>query len=125
MLFGVESEKYQNDYSKKRLVKSYWAQNNQKYQSYFADTELFIIYGASLGFTDSWWWNNIFNSILNNDSELIIYSHSVTDKEAVKNKFINACQVECSSEDKQTVYDHVFVAPIHEGKTVLFSMGNM
>ena len=125
MLFGVESEKYQKDYHKKRLVKSYWAQNNQKYQSYFADTELFIIYGASLGFTDSWWWNNIFNSILNNDSELIIYSHSVTDKEAVKNKFIKACQVECGSEEKQAVYDHIFVAPIHEGKTVLFSMGDL
>ena len=122
MLFGVESDKYKNNWFAKRLVKSYWAQNDQKYQSFFDNTELFIIYGASLGITDSWWWKNIFDSILNKNSELIIYSHSNSDKEDVKNRFINACQIECEAEDKQRVLEHIYVAPIVESKTVLFSL---
>ncbi len=123
MLFGVESDKYKKNRFAKRLVKSYWAQNDQKYQSYFDNTELFVIYGASLGITDSWWWKNIYDSLLNNGSELIIYSHSNSDKEEVKNKFINACQIECNKVDKQHVLDHIFVAPIIENKTILFSLG--
>jgi len=123
MLFGVESDRYRENYYTKRLVKSYWAQDNQKYQSYFDNTELFIIYGASLGITDSWWWNNIFESILNRNSELIIYSHSITDKDSIKCKFIDACQIECSNEDKCLVSDRISVASIKEGKTILFSLG--
>lgn len=122
MLFGVESDKYKQNRFTKRLVKSYWAQNDQKYKSFFDNTELFIIYGASIGITDSWWWKNIYDSILNKNSELIIYSHSNSDKEKVKNKFINACQIECSEEDEQYVLDHIYVAYINEGHTILFSM---
>lgn len=122
MLFGVESERYRQNYQTKRLVKSYWAQNNQKYQSYFDNTELYIVYGASLGITDSWWWNNICESILHNKSELIIYSHSVTDKDAIKNKFIEACQIDIDEKDKQFVLDHIYVVPMVKESTTFLSL---
>lgn len=125
LLFGVESTKNQENRNAKRLIKSYWAQNNQKYQSYFDNTELFIVYGASLGVTDSWWWNNIFDSVLNKGSELIIYSHSITDKAIVKSRFIDACQNSCSDADRDAVCDRIYVAPIIEGKTVMLSMNGL
>ena len=122
MLFGVESSEYQQNRYTKRLVKSYWAQNNQKYQSYFDNTELFIVYGASLGVTDSWWWKNIYDSIITKDSELIIYSHSKSDKEDIKRRFFDACQIDCSDKEKKKMDDHIYVAPIKNGETVLFSL---
>ena len=86
---------------------------------------MFIVYGASLGVTDSWWWNNIFDSVLNKGSELIIYSHSITDKAIVKSRFVDACQNSCSDADRDAVCDRIYVAPIIEGKTVMLSMNGL
>ena len=60
------------DLQQRIFLKPYWAQNDKKYKSYFNNTDLFILYGLSLGDSDFWWWNNILNSLLETDSELII-----------------------------------------------------
>ncbi len=109
LLFGVEDKKYA---SYKKFNKSYWAQDNLKYNSYFYDAELFIIYGASMGETDSWWWKNIYDSLLCRESELIIYYYEDGEhnynKDDIKQKFINGCKVNSSEEDilhvKQKIY---------------------
>ena len=48
MIFGTELENYDKSKAEKRLIKSYWAQDDLKYKRYFKDTELFIIYGIDV-----------------------------------------------------------------------------
>lgn len=95
MLFGFDNENQitivDNRNKAKNFLKPYWAQNDKKYKSYFNDTDLFILYGLSLGKSDFWWWNNILNSLLETDSELIIYnynSNNESDSDTI-NRFIN------------------------------------
>lgn len=95
MLFGFDNENQitnvDNRNKAKNFLKPYWAQNDKKYKSYFNNTDLFILYGLSLGDSDFWWWNNILNSLLETDSELIIYnynSNNESDSETI-NRFIN------------------------------------
>ncbi|MDU7195108.1 MAG: AbiH family protein [Streptococcus sp.] len=95
MLFGFDNESQitnsSNKNKAKNFLKPYWAQNDKRYKSYFKDTDLFIIYGMSMGSSDFWWWNNILNSLLETDSELIIYnynSNNESDSDTI-NRFIN------------------------------------
>ena len=55
------------------------------------EAELFIIYGMSLGRTDAWWMDEIFQSILDRDVELIIYKHGDEDRDSIKKMFIDCC----------------------------------
>lgn len=111
LLFGIEDEKYASNLELTTFNKSYWAQNNQKYKKYFDDAELFIIYGASIGKTDSWWWKNIYNSISEKDSELIIYYYNNSDytSEQVKQLFIDSCKVDAEEEDILSVKERIYV----------------
>ncbi len=100
MLFGFDNEnqitKCDNRKKAKNFLKPYWAQNNKKYKSYFKDTELFILYGLSIGDSDFWWWNNILNSILKTDAEMIIYNYNSTNEsdEDTINRFIDVAKKE-------------------------------
>ena len=95
MLFGFDNEEQIKDEKKrflaKNFLKPYWAQNDKKYKSYFNNTDLFILYGLSLGDSDFWWWNNILNSLLETDSELIIYNYNSNNESdnATINRFID------------------------------------
>lgn len=111
LLFGIEDEEYAADRILNRFNKSFWAQNNQKYRKYFDDAELFIIYGTSIGETDSWWWKNIYNSILTKGSELIIYYYNNNDydSEYVKQLFIDSCKVDAEEEDILSVKERIYV----------------
>jgi hypothetical protein len=104
MLFGTENSKFRETKYNKHFIKSYWGQNNRKYLNDFQDTELFIIYGMSLGSSDGWWMGNIYKRLLGTDNEnkaeLIIYSLKPDDynddnknlyTEKIKNKFCKAC----------------------------------
>ena len=98
MLFGFDNENQitnvDNRNKAKNFLKPYWAQNDKKYKSYFNNTDLFILYGLSLGDSDFWWWNNILNSLLETDSELIIYnynSNNESDSETI-NRFIDVAK---------------------------------
>lgn len=70
LLFGIDEA----DGSARRLSKPYWAQNRVKYADLFTDTDLFIVFGSSLGLTDRWWWRAIVEGLRGNDeSEMILY----------------------------------------------------
>ena len=95
MLFGFDNEEQITNENKRPLAKNflkpYWAQNDKKYKSYFDYTDLFILYGLSIGDSDFWWWNTILNSLLKTDAELIIYnynSNNESDSDTI-NRFIN------------------------------------
>lgn len=100
MLFGFDNKEQITNENKRPLAKNflkpYWAQNDKKYKSYFNNTDLFILYGLSLGDSDFWWWNNILNSLLETDSELIIYNYNnnnESDSDTI-NRFINVAKKE-------------------------------
>ena len=95
MLFGFDNENQITNSSNrdkaKNFLKPYWAQNDKRYKSYFNDTDLFILYGLSIGNSDFWWWNNILNSLLETDAELIIYNYNSNDESDTDtiNRFID------------------------------------
>ena len=116
MLFGFDNENQitnvDNRNKAKNFLKPYWAQNDKKYKSYFNNTDLFILYGLSLGDSDFWWWNNILNSLLEIDSELIIYnynSNNESDSETI-NRFIDvAKKVQLTAEDIEKLHKKIAV----------------
>ncbi|RBP64908.1 abortive infection AbiH-like protein [Brevibacterium sanguinis] len=75
LLFGIDAEGRSNGANpKKKLQKPFWAQSDTRYAHLIHDTDLFILFGCSLGETDGWWWRNIFTAMSNNNnSEMIIY----------------------------------------------------
>lgn len=126
LLFGVENDKYVSNKELNRFNKSYWAQDNQKYKSYFDETKLFIIYGTSLGETDSWWWKNVLDSLLNNDSELIIYYYNCKnyEKDYVKQKFIKASKEILFEDDISKVSKKIFVVLFNSNNDLkMFGLG--
>ncbi|MFS9301105.1 AbiH family protein [Streptococcus parasanguinis] len=116
MLFGFDNENQitnvDNRNKAKNFLKPYWAQNDKKHKSYFNNTDLFILYGLSLGDSDFWWWNNILNSLLETDSELIIYnynSNNESDSETI-NRFIDvAKKVQLTAEDIEKLHKKIAV----------------
>lgn len=70
LLFGVDEtiSNYQ------QLSKPYWAQNDVKYAELFPQTDLFIIFGCSLGETDRWWWRAVVEGLRSNENaDLMLY----------------------------------------------------
>ncbi|MGI6006224.1 MAG: AbiH family protein [Ruminococcus sp.] len=121
LLFGVESVEYKNDKSRRRFNKSYWAQDDQKYKTYFANTDLYIIYGASMGETDSWWWRNIYESLKNRKSELLIYYYNPENltAEKIKQIFIDGCNLSEESEKvKKQVKEKIYVVSYDDSRAV-------
>lgn len=120
LLFGIEDNEYTSHKELKRFNKSYWAQNHQKYKNYFDDAELFVIYGTSIGETDSWWWKNICDSLLTKDSELIIYYYHCNnfDKESIKELFINASKIKATQEDIMQLKEKIYVIFYDDSKSL-------
>lgn len=61
LLFGIDTPETArgNQDERLRLAKPFWAQNERRYSHLFPETELFIIFGCSLGESDRWWWKSI------------------------------------------------------------------
>ena len=127
LIFGVEKDKYtsREDKEKRKFNKSYWVQNDRKYKRSIDNTELFIIFGASAGETDSWWWRNIRESLLkeNSKSELIIYHYNDDincDKDKVKENFIEACRVENeeTEETSKKLKEKIYVISYNDNKKI-------
>lgn len=71
LLFGIDEV---SNRRARKLSKPYWAQNNLKYGDLFAATDMFIIFGCSLGETDRWWWRSIVEGLQQNaEADLILY----------------------------------------------------
>ena len=100
-------------------MKGYWSQYDVKYKSYIKDADLFIIYGMSLGPTDAWWMDAIFDEILKEEVELILYWFGKVDKEIVINKFINCCtrHKDSSDDEKDAVRGRIHVVSFTKNDT--------
>lgn len=120
ILFGIDLPEYDRAKSEeKRLVKSYWSQYDTKYKSYIEEAELFIIYGMSLGMTDAWWMDGIFQAILDRDVELIIYKYGNENKDSIIKMFMDCCirHIDCSEKDKKKVMDNIHVVTFYNNDT--------
>ena len=120
MLFGIDIPNDNRGQDlEKRLIKSYWAQYDVKYKSYIEQAELFIIFGMSLGKTDAWWMDEIYNSLFNRGAELIIYMFGNSDKESIKDLFLSSCiRHENESEDnKKIVRNNIHVVTFTDNTT--------
>lgn len=125
ILFGIDRKKYDKATSEeKRLVKSYWSQYDTKYKSYIDEAELFIIYGMSLGETDAWWMDQIYDAILNRNAELIIYMYGDIEDTEVKARFLNVCirHSDSSEEEKEKVKKNIYVVTFKENNTYFLGL---
>lgn len=92
ILFGTDLPEYDKTAPIKKMIKPFWAQNDVKYQRYFDDTELFIIYGMSLSITDGWWMKKIYDRLADGKAELIIYYYGTNKSETeIKQQFLDSC----------------------------------
>lgn len=133
LLFGIDAE---DDYKKTRtptdyLKKPYWSQAHALYRNHFAQADLFIIFGCSLGESDGWWWRNILRAlsttkrqtcsanhaarpgeVVEELAELIIYRRQDSDQhtvESVKDQFLASAAVALEAEVRQAVSDRIHV----------------
>lgn len=106
------------------MIKSYWSRYDVKYKSYFADTELFIMYGMSISKTDGWWLDQIFDSILNNEAELIIYKFGSETEEGIKNQFVHACMrhKDTPKVDVEKIKLHIYVVTFVKNDTYFLGL---
>lgn len=116
MLFGINSQEQVYSVGGRKLnsfIKPYWAQNDLKYAHLFEDTDLYIIFGMSLGITDQWWWRKIVDSLETSDSELILYNycHSASEvlQETVKEQFMKASGWLGEDTRKSRIMDKIYV----------------
>ena len=116
MLFGVDNVQQMSQSSFKKLnnfTKPYWAQNDLRYAHLFEDTNLYIIFGMSLGETDQWWWRKIVDSLEKSDAELILYNHcrdvSKASAEVVKNRFLKSAGWVGAEKEKYNIINKIYV----------------
>lgn len=112
LLFGTESGQVYND-KRKLFIKSYWARNEEKYKHMFNGVDLFIIYGCSLGNSDSWWWNKIYDRLVEEkDVELFIYYYGSIVTDEVINIFLAGCNKDIDSiapEEYEKLKNRIYV----------------
>ena len=100
-------------------MKPYWAMTDIEYGHLFADTELFIIFGCSLGPTDGWWWRRILDALSREPvsgkaaSELIIYwwtpPGAPDPREEILEKFLLAAGTQPQDPIRLQVQDQIHV----------------
>lgn len=119
ILFGADIDDYDKSKEEKMLVKTFWAQDEVKYKQYFDNTELFIIFGMSMGVTDSWWNDNIFDSLAAGKSELIIYSFRNSNEDIVKGKFISSCtrHANADTDTVEKVKSRIYIVSFDKNNT--------
>lgn len=125
ILFGVDIPDFNKGTSKeKRLIKSYWSRYDVKYKSYFEETELFIIYGMSISKTDGWWLDQIFECLLSNGAELILYKYGCENKESIKDQFIQACirHKNAKEADIKAVKQRIYVVTFEKNDTYFLGL---
>ena len=124
LLFGIDAE---DDYDKgqnpsNQLKKPFWAQSNVLFRSHFAQTELFIIFGCSLGESDGWWWRNIAQAASSGDAEVIIYRRKEVGltEQSVRDSFLRVAGFERSSEFRRRLEKKLFVIIYEESDDRVF-----
>lgn len=125
ILFGVDIPDYDAGTApQKRLIKSYLSQYEAKYKSYIDTADLFIIYGMSLGKTDAWWLDKIYDAILSRGVELIIYKYGNEKEEDVKQMFIDSYIRHSNSNksDIDKVKKKIFVVTFNDNNTYFLGL---
>lgn len=120
MLFGIDMPQYDKGRSvEKRLIKSYWSQYDVKYKPYMEEAELFILFGMSLGKTDAWWFDEIYDALLNRDSELIIYMYGDKSDDEIKQSFVDVCvrHHDDSTDNKEKIKNRICVKTFVQNDT--------
>ena len=113
LLFGSEdnNKKISNNDNRKFFIKSICAQDEDKYSSIINETKLFIVYGCSLGSSDSWWWHKILVEVAKQEdnAELIIYYYddgrNSLNEEEIKDLFISNAICTCDADDEELESD--------------------
>lgn len=72
---------------------------------------MFVLYGCSLGKTDSWWWSRIYKRLVDeNPAELIIYYYGNEDEDVIKERFIKNCNLKDDDlKDKNKAKEKIYV----------------
>jgi hypothetical protein len=121
LLFGIDAPDGfdPGTHPHRKLMKPYWAMTDIEYGHLFADTELFIIFGCSLGPTDGWWWRRILDALIREPasgkaaSELIIYwwtpAGAHDPSEDILEKFLLGAGLEPQDPIRQQVQDQIHV----------------
>lgn len=121
LLIGIDAEPDFDNATdpNRKLVKPYWAQNDVRYRHFFEDTELFIVFGCSLGESDGWWWRSIAAALdANPDAELMIYRRQRSQgaelsEEDVRDQFISAA--DCAPAQAGSIRDRIRIVLYEEG----------
>jgi hypothetical protein len=118
LLFGVGGESdLRTDEAK--LEKTYWTHANLNYGPTIGETDLFVIFGCSLGETDSWWWKNIAKALLRGTSKgAILYwwnrsGDNLKTQDEVFQKFCSAASVD--EADKEALRERVCIVSYSVG----------
>lgn len=73
LLFGIDgNDEIARNGTGLGFEKPFWAQSPRRYLKMINESELFVIFGSSLGETDRWWWRHILRRLYDG-SDLIIY----------------------------------------------------
>lgn len=116
LLFGseindVNGENIDAHDKRKVFVKSKMARCVEKYSEIFVGAKLFVIYGCSLGESDSWWWKSVLECILKERAEVVIYIYENENDEDVKDRFIKNSYFN-ANQDENIVSDlksHIYI----------------
>lgn len=125
ILFGIDLDNYPKGTGhKRRFVKGYWSQYDVKYLSYLREADLFIIYGMSLGESDSWWFDNIVTQILSRDVELVIYDYGIQNNDLTKNRFIKSCirHKDITENERDKIKSNIYIVNFIDNDTNFLGM---
>ena len=88
------------------------------------EAELFIIYGMSLGVTDAWWMDQIFEAISKRGAELIIYRYGSESEDSIKELFIDCCirHKDYPEEKKNEVKNNIYVVIFENNDTYFLGL---
>ena len=117
LLFGVDLEGDPRAKNAK-LAKPYWARADTRYAHLFSDTHLFVVFGSSLGATDSWWWQRIAQALMEDQKRaLVVYWWNQPDvapeaQEQVAGRFFEGANV--ALEDRLKIRDQIVVVSYNE-----------
>lgn len=99
MLFGT-GEILDPATPRARVTKPFWARYIERYSVDIERADLFILFGCSIGESDTWWWRHIASALTSNPSKhLMIYSYGNRDRDATLELFFERAGI-TSSEGK-------------------------
>lgn len=78
-----------------RLAKPFRAQYEENYSNLFSESDIFIIFGCSLGESDSWWWNGIVNALQGDEGKvLLLYTYGANSADATVDRLLRRSELD-------------------------------